>query len=87
MTGLDGSVIAYQLLMDLFKYVWNDEKENHDSHSKRLKPVFELIDRELGQPLNIERLAVVAGVTAPISARYLKRQPIRGRPSISTRGG
>lgn len=63
MTGLDGSVIAYQLLMDLFKYVWNDEKENHDSHSKRLRLVFEMIDREIDSSLTIDRLAEVAGVT------------------------
>ncbi|MDC7234868.1 MAG: AraC family transcriptional regulator [Spirochaetales bacterium] len=63
MTGLEGSVLAYQLLMDLFKYVWNDEKENHSRQSSRLKKVFEQIDRELGTPLTIDHLAETAGVT------------------------
>lgn len=63
MTGLNGSVLAYQLMMDLFKYVWNDEKENHSHHSSRLKGVFEQIDRELGGALTIDDLAKTAGVT------------------------
>ena len=62
-TGLSGSVAAYQLLMDLFKYVWNDEKEDHSLYSKRLKAVFEQIDRELDTALSIDRLAETVGVT------------------------
>lgn len=63
MTGLDGSVIAYQLLIYLYKYVVNDEKESHDLNSKRLMLVITQIEKELGTPLSIEQLAKTAGVT------------------------
>lgn len=63
MTGLDGSVIAYQLLIYLYKYVVNDEKESHDLNSKRLMLVITQIEKELGTPLSIEQLAETAGVT------------------------
>ena len=63
MTGLDGSVIAYQLLIYLYKYVVNDEKESHDLNSKRLILVITQIEKELGTPLSIEQLAETAGVT------------------------
>jgi AraC family transcriptional regulator of arabinose operon len=63
MAGLDGSALAYQLLIDLFKYVWNEKQENHDYNSKRLKYVTDLIEKELGSTLSIERLAETAGVT------------------------
>lgn len=63
MTGLDGSVIAYQLLIYLYKYVVNDEKESHGLNSKRLMLVITQIEKELGTPLSIEQLAETAGVT------------------------
>lgn len=63
LTGLEGSVIVYQLLIDLFKHVWNDEKENHDLHNKRLKPVFAHIEQNLGSTLTIDILAEKAQVT------------------------
>jgi AraC-like DNA-binding protein len=54
---------VYQLLIDLLKHVWNDEKENHDFHTKRLKPVFEHIENNLGNTLTIDILSEKAGVT------------------------
>ena len=63
MTGLDGSVSAYQLLINLYKYVVNDFTENIDFKRKRLTQVFDLIEEKIGEPLTIEALAEVAAVT------------------------
>jgi len=63
MTGLDGSVLAYQLLIYLYKYVVNNNKEIHNLNNKRLTMVFTKIENELGTPLSIEQLANTAGVT------------------------
>lgn len=63
MTGLDGSVTAYQLLIYLYKYAANNETERHDLNSKRLQLVMAQIEEKLGTPLTIEQLAETAGVT------------------------
>jgi len=63
MAGLDGSVLAYQLIVDLFKYVWNEKLENHEYNSRRVQPVIDLIEKNLGTTLSVESLAETAGVT------------------------
>lgn len=63
MTGLDGSVSAYQMLIYLYKYVVNDFTENTDFNQKRLMQVYDLIEQKLGTPLTIEELSDAAGVT------------------------
>jgi len=63
LAGLDGSVLAYQLLIDLFKYVWNEKQENHKYNSKRINSIIDLIEKNLGSVLSIEHLAETAGVT------------------------
>jgi len=63
LTGLDGSVLAYQLIIYLFKYVWNEKQDSIAYSNKRLKFVIELIEKELGSTLSIEHLAETAGVT------------------------
>lgn len=63
MTGLDGSVSAYQLLISLYKYVVNDFTDNSDYTTRRLTDVFELIEQKINEPLTIERLAETASVT------------------------
>ena len=63
MTGLDGSVCAYQLLINLYKYVVNDYTDHTDYNIKRLTGVFDMIEEKIGEPLTIEDLAAEAAVT------------------------
>ncbi len=63
LTGLDGSVMAYQFLIDLFKYVQNNNNESHNFNVKRINQVFAYIGENLGRQITNEDLADVAGVT------------------------
>ncbi|RKX87474.1 MAG: AraC family transcriptional regulator [Spirochaetes bacterium] len=72
MTGLDGSVMAYQLLIYLYKYAVNNEKENHNLNSKRLQLVMNQIEKEMRTPLSIEQLAETAGVTSQYFCEIFK---------------
>ncbi len=80
MTGLDGSVMAYQFLMDLFKYVKNNEKESHDFNLKRIRQVFRYIDENLGRHICMEDLADVACVTPQYFCEIFK-EVTRQRPT------
>lgn len=60
---LDGSVLAYQFLIYLYKYVVFDEKRESDYTQRRLLKIFTLIEEEMGKPLSTEYLAETAGIT------------------------
>jgi len=61
--GIDGSGLVYQLLLAFFKYVRRDENDSHDSRIMRLKPAFDLIERDFAAPLSLDDLAQSVGVS------------------------
>ncbi len=80
LTGLDGSVMTYQFLIDLFKYVKNNNKESHNFNVKRINKVFSYIEEHLGTQITIEDLADIAEVTpqyfCEIFKEVTKQRPI-----------
>jgi AraC family transcriptional regulator, arabinose operon regulatory protein len=80
MTGLDGSVMAYQFLIDLFKYVKNSNDQSHDFNIKRIKQVFDYIGENIGNHITIDDLADAAGVTPQYFCEIFK-ETTRQRPT------
>lgn len=80
MTGLDGSAMVYQFLIDLLKYVKNSAQESHDFNQKRIGEVFSYITKHLSEPIAIEDLAEVAGVSAQYFCEIFKKVT-RQRPT------
>jgi len=80
MTGLNGSVIAYELLIDLFKYVRSDDNESRHASYKRLIPVFKYIDQNLDKPFGIDGLAAEIGITPQYFCEIFK-QVTKQRPT------
>ena len=80
MTGLDGSVMAYQFLIDLFKYVKTNHHTSHDINLKRIKEVFSYIGDHNSTHIGIEELADVAGVTPQYFCEIFK-EVMQQRPT------
>jgi len=72
MTGLEGSLIIYRLLIDLFKYVKNRRNESHDHNFRRIEKVFTYIDTHIGKQITIDELSQLAGVTSPYFCEIFK---------------
>ena len=70
--GIDASVLAYRLLMDLLKYVQRDGENSHGTNTTRLAGAFELIEREIGRQIAIEELADTVGVTEQYFCQMFK---------------
>ena len=58
LSGMDGSVVIYQLLLDLYRGV-----QTGGDRANRLKPVFDFINRNLGYSIGVDRLAEIIGIT------------------------
>ncbi len=80
LTGLDGSVMTYQFLIDLFKYVKNNSKDSHNFNEKRINQVFAYIGENLGRQITNDDLADVAGVTPQYFCEIFK-EVTRQRPT------
>lgn len=61
--GIDGSGIVYQLLLAFFKFVLRDASDSPDARIMRLKPAFDLIERDIARPLSLDDLAHSVGVS------------------------
>jgi AraC family transcriptional regulator of arabinose operon len=61
--GIDASVIAYQLLMDLLKFIRRDGESSHGTNSSRLATAFEFIEDHIHRQIAIAELAQRVGVS------------------------
>jgi AraC-like DNA-binding protein len=61
--GIDASVLAYQLLMDLMKFIEREGARSHGTNTSRLAAAFELIERQIHRQIAIEELAEAVGVS------------------------
>ncbi|MCG8451620.1 MAG: AraC family transcriptional regulator [Spirochaetales bacterium] len=63
-TGLDGSVLIYQLLFDLHREVCVEGSPSRQDRALRLQPIVDYIDHHLDHVLSVDLLAQRMGVTA-----------------------
>ncbi len=63
LSGMDGSVLIYQLLFDLYRGVQTGGGLSHNDRAHRLKPVFDFINRNLNHVITVEELANIIGIT------------------------
>lgn len=70
--GIDASVLAYRMLMDLMKYVEREGESSHGTNTSRLSAAFEIIEREIHRQFAIEELADAIGVTEQYFCQLFK---------------
>jgi len=63
LSGMDGSVLIYQLLFDLHKGVIAGGQSSQGEKAGRLNPVFDFINKRLQYAITVEELAGLIGVT------------------------
>lgn len=63
LTGLDGSVLVYQLMLDLYRCVQTDDRSSRIDRAVRLKPVFDHIRGHLEGTITVDELAKIIGIT------------------------
>ena len=63
LSGMDGSVLIYQLLFDLHRCVLSGGEQSHTDRTRRLKPVLDYIDDHLERVITVEDLAGLMGIT------------------------
>jgi AraC-like DNA-binding protein len=78
--GIDGSAIVYQLLLLFLKFLRTGDAESHDARIQRLKPAFDLIERDIDRPLSLDDLASAVGVSpqyfCDLFRAFTTRRPI-----------
>ncbi|MBI9104010.1 MAG: AraC family transcriptional regulator [Spirochaetales bacterium] len=64
LSGMDGSVIIYQLLFDLHRGIKISEGPSHGERTTRLQPVFDHIKNNIEYVITVEELADLIGITS-----------------------
>ena len=62
-SGMEGSVLVYQLLFDLFREVQHGSDRSHNDRAERLKPAFDYIIKNLRRTIAVRDLADLIGIT------------------------
>jgi len=80
MKGLEASALVYDFLISFLKYAHLANGDSVSTLHSRLNPVFEYIDKYYFQPITIEELAEVIGVTPQylclLFKKIIKQRPI-----------
>lgn len=63
LSGMDGSVLIYQLLLDLYRGVQAGGSMSKIDKLSRLKPVFNYINNNLNHAITVDELAEINGIT------------------------
>ena len=63
LTGMDGSVLIYQFLFDLYRSVHSGGGMSHNDRTSRLRPVFDYINDKLETVITVDDLAALLGIT------------------------
>jgi AraC family transcriptional regulator, arabinose operon regulatory protein len=63
LSGMDGSVLVYRLLFDLYRGIRSRGDRSHGDKALRLKPAFEHINENLRSTIAVEDLARIIGIT------------------------
>jgi len=63
LSGLDGSVLIYQFLFDLYRGVQIGGGMSKNDKASRLKPVFDYINRNLDHVITVDELSKINGIT------------------------
>lgn len=63
LSGMDGSVLIYQLLFDLHRGIISNGEMSHTDRNRRLKPVLDHINDNLEHVITVDELADIMGIT------------------------
>lgn len=63
LSGMDGSVLIYQFLFDLYRGVQTSGGLSQSDRASRLNPVFDFINRNLAHVISVDELSDIIGIT------------------------